>query len=106
MKKLNKKYKIALLSVLLSCAACTDLDETIYSDISAEKTQLTAEDLTNIIAPAFSKFRDVYWGWNGLFDLYEESSDLIVTPFRNGIGWGDLYITMHLHALGTNFRTY
>lgn len=100
MKKSNNKYKIALFSVLLSCAACTDLDETLYSDISAEKTQLTAEDLTNIIGPAFSKFRDVYWGWNGLFDLYEESSDLIVTPFRNGIGWGDLYITMHMHTWG------
>ncbi|MFV8343181.1 RagB/SusD family nutrient uptake outer membrane protein [Flavobacterium sp. XS2P39] len=100
MKKLNNKYKIALLSLVLSFTGCTNLDETVYSNVTAEGTVLTSADLSNILAPPFAQLRDVYWGWNGLFDVYEESSDLIVTPFRNGIGWGDLYITMHQHTWG------
>ena len=43
------------------------------------------------------KFRFLYWGWNGYFDVMEECSDTYMTPKRVGIGWGDLYINMHKH---------
>jgi starch-binding outer membrane protein, SusD/RagB family len=78
--------------------ACTNLDETIYSDISAEKTTFSSSDINAMIAPAYSDLRSVYWGWNGLFDTNEESCDLMMTPLRIGVGWGDLYITMHKHT--------
>lgn len=84
------------LSVLLM-GSCTNLDETLYHEISSDKTTLTAEDLTSIIAPAYSSLREVYWGWDGLADLYEESSDCIVVPSRYG-DWGSYYITMHQHT--------
>lgn len=100
MEKYIKNFKLIVITLLVMNTGCTDLDETLYDKISAEDTQLTAEDLTNILAPAYASFRPVYWGWNGLFDLYEESSDLIATPFRIGIGWGDLYINMHKHTWG------
>lgn len=100
MNKINKTYKLFVSLTLLLGFGCTNLDETLYSEITAEQTTLTAEDLGSIMAPAYASFRTIYWGWNGLFDLYEESSDLIVTPFRVGIGWGDLYITMHKHNWG------
>ncbi len=100
MKKNNIICRLFVISIVFLGIGCTNLDETLYDKISAEDTQLKAEDLTNIMAPAYASFRTVYWGWNGLFDLYEESSDLIVTPFRIGIGWGDLYITMHKHTWG------
>lgn len=80
--------------------SCTDLSETLYDRISADETELTGKDLITIIAPAYSSLREVYWGWNGMFDIYEESSDLIVTPVRIGIGWGDLYVEMHKHSWG------
>lgn len=102
MKRNNNIYKIFSLAVFSLAVGCTNLDETLYDKISAEDTQLKAEDLTSIMAPAYASFRTIYWGWNGLFDLYEESSDLIVTPFRIGIGWGDLYVTMHKHTWGTD----
>lgn len=78
--------------------SCTYLDETIYNEIIAEETKLGPDDLTSIIAPAFTSLRSVYWGWDGLHDIYEESSDCIVVPFRIGIGWGDYYVTMHQHT--------
>ncbi len=100
MKKLNNKYKIAILSIVLSFTACTDLEETVYSNVTAEGTVLTASDIGNIMAPSYAAFRNIYWDWDGQFDINEESSDCIVTPFRNGIGWGDYYITMHKHTFG------
>ncbi|RAW02276.1 RagB/SusD family nutrient uptake outer membrane protein [Pseudochryseolinea flava] len=100
MKRLRLKNIVT--SILFSSAlfACTDLDEKLYDSISADETALTASDLNTIIAPAYANLREVYWHWNGLFDVYEESSDLIVTPFRVGIGWGDLYLDMHKHTWG------
>lgn len=101
MKNRNIVSKILVSSLLLLGTGCTNLDETVYDTITAESTELTAEDLTSIIAPAYTSFRDIFWGWDAAFCLYEESSDLIVTPQRNGIGWGDYYITMHQHTWGT-----
>jgi starch-binding outer membrane protein, SusD/RagB family len=98
MKKIIKLPVILAFSVLGIFSSCTDLSETIYSSIAAEKTTFSSEDIKNMIAPAYSNLRNIYWGWNGMFDLYEESSDLMMTPYRVGIGWGDLYITMHKHT--------
>src|SRR5689334_21159912 len=100
MKLTNMKRLLAGVLFSVGMFSCTNLDENMYDVISSDETKLTADDLTTIIAPAFAQFREVYWGWNGLFDIYEESSDLIVTPFRVGIGWGDLYLDMHKHTWG------
>ncbi len=99
MKRFNLKSNILIagLSALL-LSSCTNLDETLYSQITAEKTKLTSEDLNNIIAPAFTTLRNVYWDWDGLADIYEESSDCMVVPERIGIGWGGYYTTMHQHT--------
>lgn len=102
MKTFKTTYKILVIGLSVLGLSCTNLDETVYDSITAENTQLSSEDLISIVAPAYTSFRTVYWGWNGLFDVYEESSDLIVTPFRVGIGWGDLYINMHQHTWGPN----
>ena len=100
MKLTNMKRLLSGVLFSIGMFSCTNLDENMYDVISSDETKLTADDLTTIIAPAFAQFREVYWGWNGLFDIYEESSDLIVTPFRVGIGWGDLYLDMHKHTWG------
>ncbi|UZR98145.1 RagB/SusD family nutrient uptake outer membrane protein [Chondrinema litorale] len=98
---INKYKNILFLALFTSFTfSCTDLEENLYDIVTAENTQLTADDLNSLIAPAYASFRGIYWNWNGLLDVYEESSDLIVTPYRVGIGWGDLYITMHKHTWG------
>lgn len=94
--------KKILLSTLVGGAlafnSCTDLYEKPYSTISAEDYEFTDADIQRMFSSVYSNFRNVYWSWNGLFDAQEESSDLIMTPLRIGIGWGDLYITMHKHT--------
>ncbi|MDR3142230.1 MAG: hypothetical protein LBU37_10970 [Tannerellaceae bacterium] len=51
-----------------------------------------------MFSSVYYNLRTVYWGWNGYFDAMEESADLLMTPLRIGVGWGDLYITMHKHT--------
>jgi len=93
------KIKIVFVITLgIFISGCTDLDETLYSNITAEETTFTADDLNLIIATPYSNMRGIYWEWDGLFDIYEESSDLIVTPNRVDIGWGGYYLTMHKHT--------
>lgn len=97
--KFIKNFKtISLVTLSLFAFGCTDLDETVYSQILAEETEFTSEDLDLIIATPYSNLRSIYWQWDGLFDIYEESSDLIVTPRRTNIGWGAYYVLMHQHT--------
>lgn len=93
-----KKIILSFLFLPLVLTSCTDLDETIYDTIAAEKYEFTAEDAASMFSPVYSNLRDMYWGWNGLNDINEECTDLWCTPFRIGVGWGDLYITLHQHT--------
>lgn len=78
--------------------SCTRLDENVYDRILPEEITFTEKDAIPIMAPAYSAFRAVYFGWDGIFDASEDVSDLQVTPLRLGIGWGDYYITLHQHT--------
>ncbi|MUP37233.1 RagB/SusD family nutrient uptake outer membrane protein [Labilibaculum euxinus] len=100
MKFFKNTYKfIALLFVGLICFnSCTDLKEELYSEIPSEGYDFSDNDIRAMFGPAYKNLRLLYWGWNGTFDIYEESSDLIMTPLRIGVGWGDLYVTMHKHT--------
>lgn len=98
----NNRYKTIAFSILGSAAlllggSCTNLDETIYDTLAAEEYEFSAEDAASMFAPVYSNLRNLYWGWNGLCDIQDESSDLYCTPLRIGIGWGDLYVSMHKH---------
>ncbi|MFC0875495.1 RagB/SusD family nutrient uptake outer membrane protein [Saccharicrinis sp. FJH2] len=97
----TKIYQFILASVLgamvIVFSGCTDLSETIYDTIAAEKYEFSEKDAASLFAPVYSSLRDVYWQWNGYCDIMEESSDLYCTPYRIGIGWGDLYVSMHKH---------
>ncbi|MEW2921672.1 RagB/SusD family nutrient uptake outer membrane protein [Muricauda sp. ANG21] len=96
----TKKWILAAIAVCTLGASCTDLEETVYSQILAEETVFTADDLNLIVATPYANMRGIYWEWEGLFDVYEESSDLYVTPRRTNIGWGAQYILMHQHTWG------
>lgn len=81
----------------LSLGSCTDLSETIYSQIASEKYEFTDKDFQASFAPVYSSLRDVYWGWYSYADMMDQSSDVWCIPSRIGIGWGDLYVSMHKH---------
>ena len=80
-----------------SVNGCTNLDETIYNDIASETHEMSEVELEATIAPVYSSLRTVCWGWFGMFDIQDMSSDVWGVPNRIGIGWGDLYIPMHKH---------
>jgi hypothetical protein len=94
-------YKTIMTSILgtflISFSGCTDLDETIYSQIASEKYDFTTADAASMFSPVYSNLRNLYWGWNGYCDIQDESSDLWCTPFRIGVGWGTIYISLHKH---------
>lgn len=100
MKKI-KYFSVALLSLILSLGtACTNLDETVYDSLTDANIDLTDESvLESLSASVYSNLRFMYWGYYGLMDLVEESSDLYVIPARVGIGWGDYYISYHKHEI-------
>jgi len=107
--KVNKYISIvvAVVSVfVLSFSSCTDLDETIYDTIAAEKYEFSEKDAASMFAPVYSNLRNLYWGWNGYCDIQAESSDLWCTPYRIGIGWGDLYVSMHKHEFHSQIGHY
>ena len=90
MKKMKTKKKITILSLtgvlFFTFGGCTDLSETIYDTLAAEKYEFTEKDAASMFAPVYSSLRSVYWGWNGYADIQDESSDLWCTPYRIGIG--------------------
>ncbi len=97
------KYILCMLfgTIAISQHSCTDLNETIYSTIATEQYTFSAKDAASLFSPVYSSLRDVYWGWNGYCDIQDESSDLWCTPYRVGIGWGDLYVAMHKHQFNS-----
>lgn len=82
----------------VALSSCTDLTETIYEQLTDETVDVTDErDVNSMMGEAYAQLRYLYWGWNGYFDLMEECADTYMTPKRIGVGWGDLYVTMHKH---------
>ncbi len=97
-KNIFKSTIVSLAGVLIfTFGSCTDLSETIYDTLAAEKYEFTEKDAASMFSPVYSSLRSLYWGWNGYADIQDESSDLWCTPYRIGIGWGDLYVSLHKH---------
>ena len=100
MKKKSAKY-IVMASMLgaATLISCTDLTEEVFSEVLASSYQPTEKDLPAIVAPVYSSLRGLMLGWQGYFDLQEESADAIITPVRpNGWDDGGTYRRMHQHA--------
>lgn len=99
MKFIKNSILSLAVTTLLLFAACTDLEETVYSGLTDETIDVNdPEILGYMMGEVYAQFRFLYWGWNGYFDVNEECTDTYMTPKRLGIGWGDLYIPMHKHA--------
>lgn len=84
--------------ILLSISSCTNLDEEVFSEITEESFVPAEEDIIALTASAYTPLRYIM-GWQGLFDLQEESADIFVTPTRpNGWDDGGTYKRMHWHT--------
>lgn len=102
--KTTKIKHIILLGAFLgtttiSTQSCTDLHEQVYSEVLGSSINPTEKDLPFILAPTYASFRSLMFGWQGYFDLQEESADHIITPVRpNGWDDGGTYRRMHQHT--------
>ncbi|MBN2611571.1 MAG: RagB/SusD family nutrient uptake outer membrane protein [Bacteroidales bacterium] len=81
--------------------SCTDLEEHIYDTLDETIIEYTDEEIESMSGPVYTNLRYTYWAWEGLFDQCEESGDLIMTPLRIGVGWGEQYILMHKHTFNS-----
>lgn len=86
------------LGITVMLGSCTKLDEEVYDQVLETSFKPTEKDLPAIIGTAYTPLRTVMVGWQGDFDLQEESADIIVTPVRPN-GWydGGTYQRMHKH---------
>lgn len=106
---LEKKYSCNFLLILLIIfeatlwAGCTKLDESVYSEVIADNMKVTENDIPSLIAPVYTNMRAMMQGWQGNFDLQEESADQIVTPQRASAWYdGGTYQRMHFHQWSIN----
>ena len=76
-------------------SSCTNLDEEIYSDLTDSNLEGTEQEILSMVGSLYVQFRFLYWAWEGYFDIMEESSDCIMTPYRTYGGWGAQYINLH-----------
>lgn len=106
MKSIKNIIVASMAGVVLSFSGCTDLTEKPYSVLTEENIEFTDKDIEQMSGYVYSNLRFVYWAWNGWFDLQEESSDCLMTPLRIGVGWGDLYISMHKHTFNSHVGHY
>lgn len=104
---MNKLFKIGLLNfkvlflgvlIIATAYGCTDLEEEVFSEITEESFVPAEEDIVALMASGYTPLRYIM-GWQGLFDLQEESADIFVTPTRpNGWDDGGVYKRMHFHT--------
>lgn len=96
-KFIYKSYAVVFTLVMTVAFSCTNLDETIYSQIASEQYHFTDKDAEAMFSPVYSNLRTLCWGWNGILDTDDECGDLWTIPYRINVGWGGLYIQMHQH---------
>lgn len=98
MKKIFNKVLIAFAAGSISLSSCTNLDETLYSDLNESNIDLSNEtDLSLLLGASTAQYRYLVEDWFGMFHLLEECSDQYMVPARVGVGWGDAYINLHRH---------
>src|SRR5438874_6589674 len=58
--------------LLLAAGACTDLNETVYDEITDTNFKPGEKDLGSLVAPAYRALADMYMGWYGIVDVAQE----------------------------------
>lgn len=99
MKYLTRFTAIYLLIVVVTLTSCTDLNETVYSEVTAENFSPTADDIVSLVAPVYTPLRFGVMGFHTWLSAQHESADVIVTPVRpNGWHDGGRFNRMHRHT--------
>lgn len=96
---MNKIFKIlnivALFVLFIATPSCTDLEETIYSEILSDNFYKTEEEIISAMAPAYGNLRSL--ADRRVWHQAEYSSDVLLYPTR-GRHWYDGGHYQHFHA--------
>ncbi len=98
MKKIDKlSLLLAAFAFLGGIFSCTNLDETVYDTIPADKFGQKPAEINAIIAPIYKTLKNIWPG--DFFVVMEESGDMAITPTRVGGDWwdGGIHMEMKLH---------
>jgi hypothetical protein len=85
MYKITKFIQLALISVY--CLSCTNLDETIYSEVLSENFYNTEEEIIAALVPAYADLRPLL-SLRGTHTMGTFSTDEVILPTR-GRHWYD-----------------
>lgn len=102
MKTTFKILILFWLTVFPWIQSCTNLDETVYDQIPANKFGTTPKEVAALIAPVYISLKN-YRGWNNRY-LVDMAADMQVTPTRKGGDWwdGGQYMYTKQHTWTTN----
>lgn len=106
MKIKNIKYSLLVAVGALTLGSCTNLDETVYSEIPGNGSyEFSNKDIQAQYGTIYDRLRDMYDGWEGYMDISQECGDILMTPFRyETSGWGAQYIPMHTHEFNSTIN--
>ena len=87
-----------ILLVLALPQSCTDLDTTLYSDLTPDTEYTTTDNLLAALLAAYAPLKNSY-GNNGLFEIQELSTETSAAPAKFG-PWDDggIWARLHRHA--------
>ncbi|MEX0907069.1 MAG: RagB/SusD family nutrient uptake outer membrane protein, partial [Gemmatimonadota bacterium] len=94
---------LALAGTVLGTASCTDLTETVFTEITDANFSPTAADLVALVGPVYTPQRSLWMSWYGMVDHQSETADDLISPVRPN-GWydGGTYIRLHEHRWDAN----
>jgi starch-binding outer membrane protein, SusD/RagB family len=97
-KTVCKSLLVAVVSLMVVFASCTDLANTSYDEIITQNFEPSEDDVGALVGQAYVPWRQLLLGWNGLWRAQEISADQLVIPARPN-GWvdGGVYRQFHEH---------
>jgi hypothetical protein len=95
--KFSLKLLVAIVCILAVMPACTDLEEEVFSEVTAENFFQNEEEIISALGAAYTSLYG-YMGTVSVYAAQEVSSDEMVVPTR-GPDWGDggHWVRLHQH---------
>lgn len=93
--KIFTKIFVTMIALVCITPSCTDLDEEIFSQVTADNFFQTEDELISALGAAYTSLYG-YMGTTSLYAAQEVSSDEMVVPTR-GPDWGDGGHWVRLH---------
>lgn len=88
MKKMIKSINLAMLSVVILLASCTDLDEEIFGSLSPDNYYQTEEEALSSLVGVYQRMREVM-NYNDSYRVFVLGTDEFIIPALDTGGWFD-----------------